>query len=191
MSRACRPHLRLAHLALDLRLGRERRDRVDHDAIDRGRAHEHVGDLERLLAVVGLRKQELRGIHAQPLGVLGIERVLRVDEGGGPAHLLDVGDDLEGERGLAGRFRAVDLDHAAARQAAHAEGHVEAERAGGDHLDGAVHVRVAHAHDRALAELLLDLREGGRQRLGLVFVHLGCFRGTGDDFEHFDYPIDY
>ena len=41
----------------------------------------------------------------------------------------------ERERGLAGRFRAVDLDHAAARQPADAERHVEAERAGGDHLD--------------------------------------------------------
>jgi hypothetical protein len=32
---------------------------------------------------------------------LRIERVLRIDEGGGAAQLLDVGDDLQGERGLA------------------------------------------------------------------------------------------
>jgi hypothetical protein len=31
---------------------------------------------------------------------------------------------------------------------------------------------VAHAHDRTLAELLLDLGEGGGQRLFAVFVHL-------------------
>ena len=40
------------------------------------------------------------------------------------------------QRGLAGGFRAVDLDDAAARQAADAERDVEAERAGGDDLRG-------------------------------------------------------
>src|SRR6266704_2885320 len=90
-------HLRLAHFALDLGFRRERRHRIDHDAVDRGRAHQHVGDLERLLAVVRLREEELRGIDAEALRVLRIERVLRVDEGGGAAQLLDVGDDLERE----------------------------------------------------------------------------------------------
>ncbi len=183
-------HLRLAHLALDLGLGRERRDGVDDHAVDGGRAHQHVGDLERLLAVVRLREQELGGIHAEPLGVLGVERVLRVDEGGGAAQLLDVGDDLERERGLARRFRPVDLDDAPARQAADAEGEVQAERAGGDDLDALLDVLVAHAHDRALAELAFDLGERGLQGLRLVLVHLGGFGSAGgDDFEHWNYPI--
>ena len=75
------------------------------------------------------------------------------------------------ERGLARGFRAVDLDHAAARQAADAERDVEAERAGRDDLDVVGDVRVAQPHDRALAELLLDLRQRGCQGLGLVVVH--------------------
>src|SRR5450631_2970959 len=179
-------HLRLAHLALDLRFRRERRDRIDHDAIDGSRAHQHVDDLERLLAVVGLREEELRRIDAQALRILGVERVLGVDEGGGAAELLDVGDDLQRERGLAGRFRPVDLDHAPARQPAHAERHVEAERAGGDDLDALFDIGIAQLHDRALAELLLDLGKRGRQGLRLVFVHFGGFgvAAGGDDFEH-------
>jgi hypothetical protein len=40
--------------------------------------------------------------------------VLGVDEGGGAAELLHFGDDLQGERGLAGGFGAVDLDDPAA-----------------------------------------------------------------------------
>ena len=55
----------VAHLALDLGLGHERRDRVDDDDVDRAGAHEHVGDLERLLAVVGLRDEQLVGLHAE------------------------------------------------------------------------------------------------------------------------------
>ena len=49
---------------------------------------------------------------------------------------------------------------------------------------------VGQAHDRALAELLLDLRERGLEGLGFVLVHLGGFGGRGgDDFEHVDYPM--
>ena len=104
-------------------------------------------------------------------GVHRIERVLGVDEGARAAGALDFGDDLQGQRGLARGFRAVDLDDAAARQAADAERDVEAERAGGDGLDVVGRARLAEAHDRALAELLLDLAQRGRQRLLAVVFH--------------------
>src|SRR6266852_5718548 len=57
-------HLRLAHFALDLGLRRERRDRIDHDHVDRPGAHQHVGDFERLLAGVGLGNQKLLDLDA-------------------------------------------------------------------------------------------------------------------------------
>ncbi len=164
-------HLRLAHLALDLGLGRERRHRVHHDHVHRAGAHQHVGDLERLLAGVRLRDQQLVDVHAELLGVGGIERVLRVDEGGGAAHLLHFRDHLQGQRGLARGLGPVDLDHPAARQAAHAEGQVQAQRPGGDHLDVLDGLGV-HPHDGALAVLLFDLRQRRRQCLRLVLVHL-------------------
>src|SRR5690606_12790026 len=53
----------------------------------------------------------------------------------------------------------VDLDDAAAGQAADAEGGVQRDRAGGDDLDGRAGV-VAEPHDRSLAELAVDLGEG-------------------------------
>ena len=122
----------VAHLAFDLRLGHERRDRIDDDDVDAARAHQHVGDLEALLAGVGLRDQQVADVDAELAGIDGIERVLGVDVGGGAAGLLHLCDDLQAQRRLARRFGTVDLDDAAARQAADAERDVEAERAGGD-----------------------------------------------------------
>ena len=151
-------HLRFAHLALDLGLGHQRGDRVDDDDVDGAGADQHLGDLEGLLAVVGLGDQQLVDVDAELLGVLRVEGVLGVDEGGQAAGLLGLGDDLEGERRLARGFRAEDLDDAAARDAADAERGVDRERAGRD--DGDRRLRpLAEAHDRALAELALDLRQ--------------------------------
>ena len=150
----------VAHLALDLGARHERRDGVDDDEVDRAGAHEHVGDLERLLTGVGLRHEERVDVDAELLGVLGVERVLRVDEGGDAAGALRVGDRVQGERGLTRRLRAVDLDDAAARQPADAERDIECDGSGGDDGDGRALV-AAEAHDGALAELAVDLGEGG------------------------------
>ena len=64
-----------------------------------------------------------------------VERVLGVDEAADAAALLRLGDDVQRQRRLAGGLRPVDLDDAAARQAADAERDVEPERAGRDRLD--------------------------------------------------------
>jgi hypothetical protein len=104
------------------------------------------------------------------LRVLHVQRVLGVHKGAGAAELLHLGNDLQRQRGLARRFRAVDFDHAAARQAAHAQGDVQAQRAGGDDLDVLDDLALAQAHDGALAELLFDLGQRGLQGLGLFAV---------------------
>ena len=87
--------VRVAHLAFDLGLGRQRRDRVDDDDVDRAGAHQHVGDLERLLAGVRLRDQQILHVHAELRGVDRIERVLGVDERRGAAGALRFGDHLQ------------------------------------------------------------------------------------------------
>jgi hypothetical protein len=51
--------------------------------------------------------------------------VLRVDEGGEPACLLGLGDDVQAEGRLAAGLRAEDLDDAAAGDPTDAEGQVE------------------------------------------------------------------
>ena len=74
-------HVRVAHLALDLGPGHERRDRVHHDHVHRVAADQHLGDLQRLLARVRLRDQEVVHVDPQLARVLDVERVLGVDEG--------------------------------------------------------------------------------------------------------------
>ena len=54
-----------------------------------------------------------------------------------------------------------------------AERDVQAQRAGGHDLDVVRDLTVAQAHDRALAELLLDLGQCGRERLAFVVIHSG------------------
>ena len=104
-------------------------------------------------------------------GVRGVERVLGVDERGDAARRLRLGDDLQRERGLARGLRAVDLDDAAARHAADAEGGVERERAGGDRGDLVGRGVLAELHERALAELLLDLLLRDVEHLFLLALH--------------------
>ena len=90
-----------------------------------------VGDLEGLLARVRLRDQQVVDVEADLLRVPGIEGVLGVDERRGAALALRLRDHFQGQGGLAGRFRPVDLHHPAARQPPDAEGGIEPERAVG------------------------------------------------------------
>ena len=168
----------VAHLALDLGPGRERGHRVDGHHVDGARAHEHVGDLERLLARVGLGDEQLVDVDADGPGVHRVERVLGVDVGADAPVALGLGHDVQGERGLARRLGPVDLGDAAPGQAADAERQVEGQGTGRHGLDGHAAL-LAHLHDRALAELLLDLTEGHLEVL-LSIHRCGPFCGGAD-----------
>ena len=158
----------VAHLALDLGLGRERRDGVDGDDVEGAAAHQHLGDLEGLLAVVRLRDQQIVDVDADGLGVDGVHGVLGVDERRLAAELLRLGDEVVDHGGLARGLRAEDLDDAAARDAADAEGDVEGQRPGRHELHVVAHGVVAETHDTALAELAVDLCHGGLEGFVLV-----------------------
>ncbi len=166
----------VAHLALDLGLRRQRRDRVDDDDVHRAGPDQHVRDLQRLLAGVRLRDQQVIDVDAELLGIDRVQRVLGIDEGRRAAGLLALGDDLQRQRRLARGLRPVDLDDPALRQPADAERDVEPQRARRDDLDVATSGRIAEAHDRALAELFFDLAEGRRQRFLAVVVHRYLYR---------------
>ena len=153
------PHMAVAHLAFEFGARHQRRDRIDDEHVDRPGAHQRVGDLERLLAGIGLRDQQIVDIDPELFGIDRVERVLGVDKGAGAAALLRLGDDVQRQRRLARAFRAVNLDDAAARQAADAERDIEPERAGRDHVDVRRGLARAELHDRALAESALDLAE--------------------------------
>ena len=108
--------------------------------------------------------QQLVDVDADGRGVHRVHRVLGVDVGADAAVALGLGDHVHGERRLAGRLRAEDLDDPAPGQAADAEGEVEREGTRGDGLDADVAL-LAEPHDRALAVLLLDLAERHVERL--------------------------
>src|SRR4051794_24741352 len=191
----------VTHLALDLGAGHQGGHGVDDDDVEGPGPDQHVGDLERLLPGVGLAHQQGVGVDADGAGVLRVERVLGVDERRDAAACLGVGHRVQGDGRLTGGLRAVDLDDAAAGQAPDAEGDVEGDRTGRDDLDRLRGV-VPQPHDRALAELLVDLGEGHVE--GLVAVerchgaHLR-FAGSGsvatlgrgtDSFEMSGGPMD-
>ena len=179
-------HLHVAHLALELGLGRQSGDRIDHQHIDRAGAHQSIGDLERLLAGVRLGDQQLLEIDAELPRIDRVERMLGIDEAANAAALLRLGDDVQSERGLARGFRAVNLDDAAARQPADAERDIEPERAAGDRLDLDRLLVLAEPHDRALAAGPLDLRD--RRLESLLFIHLGSFDEAQRDVLHLILP---
>src|SRR5205823_7465957 len=146
-------------------------DRVDDDDVDGPGADQHLADLERLLPGIGLRDEQILGADPELARVADVEGVLRVDEGGDAARLLRLGDDVEGERRLARRFRPVDFDDAAARDAADAKREIERDAPGGDGgdvLEGGF--ACAEPHHRSLAELLLDGRDGQLDRLLLLRI---------------------
>ena len=150
---------RVAHVTVELGAGDQRRHRIDHDHVDGVGADECLGDLERLLAGVRLGDEQLVDVHAELPGVDRVERVLGVDERGDAAQALGLGDDVERQRGLARGLRAVDLGDPSSRQTADAERHVERDGAGRDDRDLLEGTARAETHDRALAELPLDLRD--------------------------------
>ena len=115
----------VAHLALDLGPGGERRHRVDDQHVERTGADEHVGDLERLLAGVGLRDEEVVDVDPDGPRVDRVHGVLGVDVGADAAVALRLGHDVHGQRRLARRLRTVDLHDATPRQAADAERQIE------------------------------------------------------------------
>ena len=98
-------------------------------------------------------------VDAKFLRITRIHRVFGVDIGRDAALLLDLGDDMQCECGLARGFWTIDLDDAPARQSADAKRNVEAERAGRNRIRRNAQIARAHLHDRALAEGAIDLSQ--------------------------------
>ena len=93
--------VRVAHFALDFRLGNESGYGVDDDDVDRAAADQTFRNLERVLTRVGLRDEQFVDIDAQSLGIDGVERVLDVDKRDVAAVLLTFRDAVQGECRLA------------------------------------------------------------------------------------------
>src|SRR5512132_169033 len=157
----------VAHLAFQFGARHERRHGIHHQHVDGTGTDQRIGDFQRLFPGIGLRDQQIVDVDAELAGVNRIERMLGVDERANSALLLRLGDRVQRERRLAGTFRAIDFNDAAARQTAYAERDIEADRAGGDRL-GLDRLPLAEPHDRAFAEGSLDLTDRRVDRPGLV-----------------------
>ena len=168
----------IADLALDLGTRSQSGDRVDDDGVDGARAHEHVDDLERLLARIGLGNEDLIDVHADTCGIRGIERVLGIDKCHDAAHSLGLCQNLERKRCLTGGLGTVNLDDTAARHAADAQSGIEGQGARGNGLDLELGTTVAVPHDGTLAEFLLDLGLGGGNHLIALFTRRASMNGT-------------
>ena len=79
---------------------------VDDDDVDRARPDQRIGDFERLLAVVGLRYEQVVDVHAQFLCVEAVESVLGVDERRDAAGFLRLGDGVDRQGRLTRRLGA-------------------------------------------------------------------------------------
>ena len=100
----------VAHISFDLRLWRQCRHRIDNDDIHRTRTDERLGDIQGLLAVVGLRYPEFVDVDSEIARIDRIESVLGIDEGRDAALFLGFGNGMKSERRLPRRLRAVDSD---------------------------------------------------------------------------------
>ena len=168
------------HLAFDLGTGHQRGHRVDDQDVQRTGPDQHVGDLQRLFTGVGLGDQQCIGIHSELLGIFGVQGVLGVDERGDSAGGLGVGHRMQRDGGLTRGLGTVDLDDATAGQTADAECDIECDRTGGDDRDRRPHL-LAEPHHRALAEVLVDLRERqfqGFLAIGGLLRHGGHLSGS-------------
>jgi hypothetical protein len=154
----------VAHLAFDFRLRHQGGNGVDDDDVDRAGADQHVGDLQRLLTGIRLGDQHRVGVDAELLRVVGVERVLRVDERRDTAQLLRLSDGMQRHRSFPAALGSIYFHDPAAGEPTQAERYVQGDRAGRDDLDRNPGL-LAQAHHRALAELPLDLLERDLQSL--------------------------
>lgn len=146
---------------------------VHHHHVDGAGADQGLGDFQGLLAGVRLGDQHILDPHAQGPGIGGIQGVLGVHKGHLAAQLLGLGQNVQGQGGLTGGLRPVDLDDAPPGHAADAQGQVQGQGAGGDGLHVGLGV-FAVSHDGALAVHLLDLLHGRLQGLFFVGTRRDC-----------------
>ncbi len=149
--------MRVAHLAFDFRARRQGRHRVHDDQVDGAAANQGFGDFQRLLARVGLRHEEVIGLHAKFSRIGQIQRMLRIDERGHATGFLHLGDRVQGQGCLARRLRAKNLDDTPPRKSADAKRNIQAERSRRNRRNVRRRIGIAELHDRPLPILFFNL----------------------------------
>ena len=151
-------HLRVAHVAFQLLPRHQRRHRVHHHHVHCAGLNQRLRNLQRFVAAVGLRHQQVVHIHAQLARVDSIQGVLGIDERRHPALLLRFGNHVQRQRGLAARLGTKNLYYAPARHATHAQRRIQRQAAGGNHCHRNQRRSLPQTHDGPFAEVLFNLR---------------------------------
>ena len=157
----------VAHFAFDLGLRHERRDRVQHDDVNRARTDEGIHDFQGFLACRRLGDQQLADVHAQIPGIFRVHGVLGIDKGSNAAEALGFGNNVVGDSRLARRLRPVNFGDTSAWHSPHPERDIQGQRPGRDRFHFLVGP-FAQAHDTSFAELFLELRQCHFE--GFVFI---------------------
>ena len=167
-------HSRVAHIPLNLFLRCQGSHRVDHQNVNRTGTDELVGNFESLFSVVGLGYVEVVHIGAQLLSIEAVEGMLGINEGSDATGFLTFSDGMDGQRGLAARFRTINLNDASLGVASHAQCSVQRNRSRGNHVYRYYRL-VAHAHNAAFAKVFLYLRHSGLQGFQFLLLRGQCF----------------
>jgi hypothetical protein len=154
-------------------LGHQRRDGVDDQHVDRAGAHQRVGDLERLLAGIGLAEISSSSTFDAELASRSSDRARarRRRRRQVPPDFWASAMHMQRQRGLARAFRPVDLDDAAARQIRRCPSAMSRPREpveiASDLGDGGAR---AELHDRAFAEV--RARSGSSAASNALFLSI-------------------
>ena len=162
----------VAHLALDLGLGDHRCHRVHNHDIHCTGADQCLGDLQCLLTGIRLGYQQGIDVHAQRLGIVGIQCVFHIDEHRRTAALLAFCHNMQCNGGFTAAFRPIDLDDTPLGDTTDAQRNIQRQTAGGNGLYIQCGM-LAQTHHRTLAKLLFDLSQCGIQCL-LLFRSNRC-----------------
>ena len=160
----------VAHLAFDFRFRGQRRNRIDYDHVHRVRAHEHVGNFQRLLTGIRLGNQQLINVNTQLFRINRVQCVLGIHKGTGFTLFLRFRDNLQSQRGFTGALRAVNLNDPAVRKTTNAQSNIQPKGAGGygrNRLTGLV----AHLHYSTFTELTFDLAQRCAECFLAVIFH--------------------
>ena len=152
-------YMALAHVPVNLGLGDQRRHRVHHHDVDGAGAHHGLRNLQGLLSVVRLGDIEVVYVHADILGIYGIQGMFCVDESRDAALLLHLGHHVQGDRRLTAGLRSVYLHDPPLGNPPQPQRDVKAQGTCGNGLHVHLGSRVAQLHHSALSVLLLNLAD--------------------------------
>ena len=140
-------HMGVSHVPFKLRLGNQRRHRIDHNQVETPRSNEGLGDLQGLLSGVRLGNEKVFGLDPKLSGIAQVESVLGINKGCHAILFVDFGNGVKGQGGLARGLGTIDFDDPSLGIASDSQGDIQGQ--GARRNDGGLDDRgiLPHSHD--------------------------------------------